>query len=123
MYVFYLHTYVGIPNLVPPLGIPIVLRGFISLTCGQDVIVPTFVGVSTLSLSCSVFNGSDPLTFRFKDGVFISNSFSQHYISPNESNYGTYTFVVESERCGHASAVSRILRQGKLIECTFYRLF
>ena len=109
-------THIGIPYLVPPLGEPIVLRGFISLTCGQDVIVPTFIGVSTLILSCSVFNGSAPLTSKiFKDGVLISNSFPQLYISPNDSNYGTYTFVVSNEWCGYASAVSRILRQSKFV--------
>ena len=107
-----LFTHIGTPNLVPPFGTPLVLRGFISLTCGQDVIVPTFIGVSTLFLSCSVFNGSAPLTFKiFKDGVLISNSFSL-YISPNDNNFDTYTFVVSTERCGYASAVSRILHQG-----------
>ena len=115
LYMLILCTYVGTPTLVPPTGIPTVLRGFITLTCGQDVIVPTFMGVSALFISCLVFNGTEPLTFSVvKDGVLLNSksSFTQFYVSPNESSYGTYTFTVSSEKCGHASAVSRILRQG-----------
>ena len=117
LYMLILCTYVGTPTLVPPTGTSTVLRGFITLTCGQDVIVPTFMEVSALFISCLVFNGTEPLTFSvIKDGVLISgSSFSQFYVSPNETSYGTYTFIVSSEKCGHASAVSRILRQGKLL--------
>ena len=114
LYMLTLCTHAGTPTLVPPTGTSTVLRGFITLTCGQDVIVPTFMGVSALFISCLVFNGTEPLTFSVvKDGVLNSeSSFTQFYVSPNESSYGTYTFTVSSEKCGHASAVSRILRQG-----------
>ena len=109
-YTYCIHN-VGIPTLVPPTGAPTVLRGFISLTCGQDVIVPTFLGVSALFISCIVFNGTGPFTFNvIKDGVLINdNSFVHSFVSPNETSYGTYTFIASSEKCGHASAVSRIL--------------
>ena len=110
-------VFIGIPTLVPPTGTPTVLRGFISLTCGQDVIVPTFMEVSSLFISCLAFNGTGPFTlYVIKDGVLISDtSFLQFSVSPNETSYGTYTFIVSSEKCGYASAVSRILHQGKLL--------
>ena len=104
----------GIPHLVPPTVPPIVQPTFITLTCGQDVTVPTLVGVSSIIISCQIFNGTDPLTTTvYKDGTMIvGNSVPYIIANPTDNDFGTYTVVASSEHCGAAHAVSRILQEG-----------
>ena len=102
--------YIGTPHIMSPLNPPLVTPTFISLTCGQDVAVP-FV-VATIVIQCFPFDGTDPLTFEvFKDGIFFSNE-SSITLLPDANYYGTYTFILSTGKCGHASAVSRILQEG-----------
>jgi len=61
-----------------------------------------------------IYNGSNAVPAVFKDGVLISNNFPITIISPNDDDFGTYTFSVSTEFCGIATAVSRILCQGQL---------
>ena len=101
----------GTPHLVPPTVPSIVQPTFITLTCGQDVTVPTLVGVSSIIILCQIFNGSEPLTITvYKDGTIVGNSVPHTITNPE---FGTYTVVVSTELCGTASAVSRILQQGQ----------
>ena len=101
----------GIPHLVPPTDPPIVQPTFITLTCGQDVTVPTLVGVSSIIILCQIFNGSEPLTTTvYRDGTIVGNSIPLAILNPE---FATYTVVVSTEHCGTASAVSRILQQGQ----------
>ena len=101
--------------MVAPQGPPTVLPTFISLTCGQDIKVPTLLGLGNVLMQCFPFNGSQPLTMQvYKDGELIPGaSFPYTIVFPNDDDFGTYTFVLSTERCGLASAVSRILRQGQ----------
>ena len=101
------------PNLVPPTTPAVVTPSFISLTCGQDVVVSTLEGVATLMFQCRVYNGSDFVLQVFKDGVLIGDNF-QIKISPaSDADFGTYAFSLSTKFCGTTIAVSRILRQGQ----------
>ena len=86
---------------------------FITLTCGQDVTVPTLVGVSSIIISCATFNGSQPLTTTvYKNGTMVGNHVPYTITNPTDDDFGTYTVIVSSEDCGAAQAVSRILQGG-----------
>ena len=90
-----------------------VTPGFVRLTCGENVTVPTLQGVASLVFQCSIFNGSDAVPQVFKNNVSISNRFP-FVISPvSDDDFGTYTFRVSTPCCGSAVAVSRIIRQGQ----------
>ena len=96
-----------------------ILPSFVSLTCGQDIYLPSFKGLSPdfpLIIQCTVYNGTGPITLAaFKNGVsYIGPYFNlQLNASTTDNSYfGTYAFVLVSGRCGHATAVARILRQG-----------
>ena len=104
----------GEPNLEPPSTPPVVSSTSISLTCGQDVTVKGFTGVETLSLQCSAFNGSDITSLQiYKDGeVISSDSLTMSISYPDDDDFGTYTFVLSTRRCGSTQAVSRVLRKG-----------
>ena len=91
-----------------------VTPAFISITCGQDAVVPTLQGVFTLIIQCIRFNESFPVFAVFKDGVLIRNSFPLTISSPSNDDFGTYTFSLSTEFCGTTTAVSRKLRQGQL---------
>ena len=104
----------GPPNFIPPTDDLIVFPGFIALTCGQDATVESLTGVS-LSLSCSILNGSDFTLELYKDGVLISNILSYDISPASDDDFGTYTFRILN-KCGEDTAVTRILRQGQLIE-------
>ena len=99
-----------------PTGDPVLTPLSISLTCGQDVKVPTLLRVATVLIQCTPdqYNGSDPLILQlYKDGEIIPGaSFPYTIESPNDDDFGTYTFVLSTENCGSTTAVSRILRQG-----------
>ena len=87
-----------------------VTPGFIRLTCGQDVVVPTLQGVATLLFQCSIFNGSILFSAIFKDGVQIRDNFQLILPSPSDADFGTYTFGLLTECCGSTMAVSRIIQ-------------
>ena len=90
-----------------------VTPGFIRLTCGQDVVVPTLQGVATLLFQCSIFNGLFPIPKVFKDGVQIRDSFPLLIAPASDADFGTYTFGLSTPCCGSTMAVSRIIRQGQ----------
>ena len=99
---------------MPPVDNAVASSTFISLTCGQDITVPTLIGVTNISFSCLVFNGSGPSTlFVYKDNMYISDSFTLVISPANDDNFGIYSFRV-SNPCGNDVAVSRILQQGEL---------
>ena len=103
------------PHFIPPpTGDPVVFPDFIALTCGQDATVESLTG-ATLSLACSVFNGSDFTLELYKDGSLISNTLSYDSIPASDDDFGTYTFRI-SNKCGEDTAVTRILRQGQFLE-------
>ena len=105
--------YLGVPHLVPPANPPIIFPTFITLTCGQDVTVPTLVGVSSIIISCEIFNGSEPFTTTvYKDGTMIGDRVPHLISNPTDDDFGTYTVVVSTENCGAAHKVSRILQEG-----------
>ena len=110
-------TYVGEPNIRPPLTPALTFDTSIILTCGEDVTVTSLVGVTVVSFLCYVFNGSQPLTWKvYKDGELTQyNSTPVVINNPTDSDYGTYTFVLSSTHCGSTSAVSRLLQQGQLL--------
>ena len=91
-----------------------VTPGFIQLTCGQDVVVPTLQGVATLLFQCNIFNGSFPIPKVFKDGVQIRDNFPLIISPASNADFGTYTFRLSTECCGSTMAVSRIIRQGQI---------
>ena len=95
----------------------------ISLTCGQNVEVPTLTGVGSVSMQCAPSNESAHLTMQvYKDGKLIPGGTSPYTIlSPTDDDFGTYTFVLSSDKCGSPSAVSRILRQGQFLAFPFSR--
>ena len=102
------------PHFISPTVDPSVTPGFIALTCGQDATVQTLAG-ATVSLACSIFNGSDFTLELYKDGVLISNTLSYDISPASDDDFGTYTFRV-SNKCGGDTAVTRILRQGQFLE-------
>ena len=107
------------PYLMPPVGDPVVFPSFIALTCGQDATVETLAG-ATVSLSCSIFNGTYPFTMEvYKDGVLLSSSFSLDFAPASNDDLGTYTFRVLND-CGQNIAVSRILLQGQYLGFKLY---
>ena len=83
---------------------------FTFLTCGQNVTLPPS-GVDTLLITCSVFNGSDIVAMEvFKNGVSIGSISRTLTISNfDDKDFGNYTFVVTTRRCGSTLAVSWIL--------------
>ena len=107
--------FLGEPHVRPPQSDSIVFPSFISLTCGNNITSPSLVGF-TISFSCEIYNGSYPSTKVYKDGVLTDKSFQSFDIaSANNSDFGTYTFMVETEHCGAAIAVSRLLQEGQFL--------
>ena len=101
-----------------PVSSPSVSPFFISVTCGQDVEVPDLTGAATILFNCVPFNGTNPSNQVYKDGELISGAgFPTYTIAgANRDAFGTYTFELSTEKCGRATAVTRILRQGQLFE-------
>ena len=113
------YSCLGEPHIMEPVGNPSVSDFFISLTCGQDVEVTDLAGTATILMGCAPFNGSDPLTMEvYKDGELISGANFQTYtiLNADRDAFGTYTFVLSTEKCGRDAAVTRILRQGQLFD-------
>ena len=103
------------PHFMSPVGDPINFPSFLALTCGQDITVQNIITGSAISLSCSIYNGSDPFTTEIrKNNILISNHLSYDILSANDDDFGIYNFTV-SNLCGHDVAVSKILRQGEVI--------
>ena len=89
------------------------LLNFIQLVCGQDVTVPTLVGVSSIIISCEIFNGSEPFTTAvYKDGTLVGDRVPHLISNPTGDDFSTYTVRVSTENCGVAQEVSRILQEG-----------
>ena len=77
------------------------------------------MGITNISFSCSVFNGSEYSTMLiYKDNILISDSFTL-FISPaSDDDFGTYTFKV-SNPCGTDVAESKILQQCEFRDIAF----
>ena len=108
--------FLGEPHIKPPQSNPIVFPSFISLTCGNDVTSPSLIDY-TISFSCEIYNRSDHSTLKvYKDGDLTDKNFrSFDIIDANNSDFGTYTFTIETEHCGAAIAVSRLLQEGQFL--------
>jgi len=105
---FNVFLFIGEPHISPPSSQKIVIPGFASLTCGQNITLPPS-GISSVQFFCQVFNGSRPITTEvFKDDVSISNKFSITLTPFDNDDLGKYTFVASTERCGSTSAASWI---------------
>ena len=101
--------YTGEPHLVPPSGPPLVLPSFALLTCGQNITISSS-GVDSLTILCTIFNGSEPITTEvFKNGVFFGSTLTININAFTDEDFGNYTFIASTERCGSTSAVSWIL--------------
>ena len=111
------------PHIMEPIGDLSVSPFFISVTCGQDIKLPNLTG-QTILINCAVFNGTDPLTMEvYKDGELIAGTgFPYTIVGANRSAFGTYTFVLSTEKCGRDTAVTRILQQGQLFELTLVQV-
>ena len=101
--------------LVPPdilVSDPEVMPSFILLTCGQNVTVPSLMGVETIMFSCLIADGTPPFSIEiYKDDVLLSNS-SNFSISPaSDDDFGTYIFSVLN-MCGGVLARSTVILQG-----------
>ena len=72
-------------------------------------------GTATILMNCNPWNGSTPLTMQvYKDGELIPGApFTHVIIGADREAFGTYAFVLSTEKCGSDVAVSRILRQGQ----------
>ena len=79
--------------------------------------------MNSLIIQCSIFNGSNPVSQVFKDGVLIGSSFPLIIPSPTNDDFGTYTFALTTDCCGSTQAVSRIIRQGQFehIFCLYHK--
>ena len=105
----------GFPNIMVPSADPLVNPFLISMSCGQDVTVDSLATVGTVVINCEAFNGSEPFVQEvYKDGELIQHgtSLSVLITSVSDDDFGTYTFALSTEKCGTATAVSRIIRQG-----------
>ena len=113
--------FLGEPNITPPQSDRIVFPTFISLTCGNDVTIPSLFDY-TVSFSCEMHNGSEPFNASvYKDGVLTDRDFQSFDISPvNNSDFGTYTFMIATKHCGTAIAVSRLLQEGQFCNYVVY---
>ena len=110
-------VFLGEPHIKPPQSDPVLDASHIILTCGNDVTSLTLIGY-TISFLCEIHNGSEPFsTSIYKDGVPLDNLIFQSFdISrATNSDFGTYTFMVATEHCGTAIAVSRLLQEGQFL--------
>ena len=110
-----MHISLGYPNIMAPSGVPLVNPLLISMSCGQDVTVDSLATVGSIFINCEAFNGSLPYVHEvYKDGELLQNGTSLSLLisSASDDNFGTYTFALSTEKCGTATAVSRIIRQG-----------
>ena len=110
------NIFLGTPHIQRPVAPAIIFPTFIQLTCGEDVTVYSIQNITVISFSCTVFNGSEPLTMSiYKDGKLTNYTAPFIISNPTDETYGTFTFVVSSEHCGSASMVSRLLQRGQFL--------
>ena len=84
------------------------------LTCGENVTIKSLVNITVISFVCNVFNGTQPLTMSiYKDDNLTSYTGVFSINNPTDDDYGTYTFVVTSEHCGSAIAVTTLRQEGQ----------
>ena len=71
------------------------------------------MNITAITFLCTVFNGSEPLTMSiYKDGDLTNYTVPFTISNPTDEMFGTFTFIVTTEHCGSATAISRILRTG-----------
>ena len=112
------HISLGYPNIMRPSGVPLVHPFLISMACGQDITIDSLATVGSIFIHCEAFNGSGTFVQKvYKDGELIQHGTSLNLlINPaSDDNFGTYTFTLSTEKCGTATAVSRIIHQGWLL--------
>ena len=114
-YFIEVYSCLGTPHIEKLRSPAIATPFFISLTCGQDIEVSDLTGAETILINCVPFNGTDSLTMEvYKDGKLIPGaSFPYTIIGADREAFGTYAFVLSTEKCGSDVAVPRILRQGQ----------
>ena len=112
--------YVGEPNLVPPLFQPIIDSQYILLTCGQNITLSP-AQVHYVSFACIIFSGAQPVTTEiYKNGESMGSALSRTVILSGDDDFGKYTFVASTTRCGSISTESWIL-PGKFLLATNVR--
>ena len=79
----------GEPHITQPSTPPAVTPFIISLTCGQDIAVPSLPRL--ILISCSIFNGLMPLTQKiYKDDILIQEaSLMLRLSSADDDDFGT----------------------------------
>ena len=103
------------PNFDSGSGTATVSPPVAPLRCGEDFETVSISDFLIIQITCPQFNGTDATITAYKDGEVISLPVWFGPVPPpDDSVYGTYTFVSENE-CGRDIAVSRILRQGQYL--------
>ena len=88
---------------------PIIDLPYILLTCGQNLTLSP-AQVNSVIFSCIIFSGAEPFTTEvFKNGKSIGSRLSRTVILSGDDDFGNYTFVASTTRCGSISAESWIL--------------
>ena len=88
---------------------PIKDSQYILLTCGQNITLsPAYVHY--VSFACIIFSGAQPvITEIYKNGESMGSVLSRTVVSTSYDDFGNYTFVASTTRCGSISAESWIL--------------
>ena len=103
------------PNLYSGSGQATISPPAAILRCGEDFETVSISDFLIIQIICPQFIGTDTTITAYKDGEVISLPVWFGPVPPpDDSVYGTYTFVSENE-CGRDIAVSRILRQGQYL--------
>ena len=109
------YSFLGEPTLLPPLFQPVIDPPYRLLSCGQNITL-SLSEVTSLSFACIIFNGAQPITTEvFKNGKSIGSRLSRTIVPFDDDDFGNYTFVASTERCGSISAVSWI-HQGQFLK-------
>ena len=99
----------GEPYLLPPLFQPITDSQYILLTCGQNITLSP-AQEHYVSFSCIIYSGAQPVTTEiYKNGESMGSVLSRTVIFTGDNDFGNYTFVASTTRCGSISAESWIL--------------
>ena len=100
--------FVGKLNLLPLLYEPVIHLPYVALTCGQNITISPS-SVMFVSIVCIAFGGSKSVTTEvFKNGKSIGSEFSRIITPFGNDDFGNYTFVASTIRCGSISATSWI---------------
>jgi len=93
---------------MPLLFEPVIRLSYVLLQCGQNITLSPS-SVKSVSFFCITFGGSKPIkTEVFKNGISIGSKFSRTIIPFGNGDFGNYTFVASTSRCGSISATSWI---------------